>query len=47
MAPIASLHTIKTKSEDLEGGTLTIGNGGIYGTLLSTPIVNPPQSGIL
>jgi len=33
--------------EDLEGGTFTISNGGIYGSLLSTPIVNPPQSGIL
>ena len=33
--------------EDLEGGTFTITNGGVYGSLLSTPIVNPPQSGIL
>jgi 2-oxoglutarate dehydrogenase E2 component (dihydrolipoamide succinyltransferase) len=33
--------------EDLEGGTFTISNGGIYGSLLSTPILNPPQSGIL
>ncbi|MEY4565102.1 MAG: Dihydrolipoyllysine-residue succinyltransferase component of 2-oxoglutarate dehydrogenase complex [Planctomycetota bacterium] len=33
--------------EHLEGGTFTISNGGIYGSLLSTPIVNPPQSGIL
>lgn len=33
--------------EELEGGTFTITNGGIYGSLLSTPIVNPPQSGIL
>lgn len=32
---------------DLMGGTFTISNGGIYGSLLSTPIVNPPQSGIL
>jgi 2-oxoglutarate dehydrogenase E2 component (dihydrolipoamide succinyltransferase) len=32
---------------DLQGGTFTISNGGIYGSLLSTPIVNPPQSGIL
>lgn len=37
----------KIKGEDLEGGTFTISNGGIYGSLLSTPIVNPPQSGIL
>jgi 2-oxoglutarate dehydrogenase E2 component (dihydrolipoamide succinyltransferase) len=32
---------------DLSGGTFTISNGGVYGSLLSTPIVNPPQSGIL
>jgi len=33
--------------EELQGGTFTISNGGIYGSLLSTPIINPPQSGIL
>lgn len=33
--------------DDLSGGTFTISNGGVYGSLLSTPIVNPPQSGIL
>ncbi len=33
--------------EELQGGTFTISNGGIYGSVLSTPIVNPPQSGIL
>ena len=32
---------------DLEGGTFTISNGGVYGSLLSTPILNIPQSGIL
>jgi len=32
---------------ELEGGTFTISNGGVYGSLLSTPILNPPQSGIL
>lgn len=32
---------------DLTGGTFTISNGGVYGSLLSTPIINPPQSGIL
>jgi 2-oxoglutarate dehydrogenase E2 component (dihydrolipoamide succinyltransferase) len=37
----------KIKLEELEGGTFTISNGGVYGSLLSTPIVNPPQSGIL
>lgn len=35
------------KVEELTGGTFTISNGGIYGSLLSTPIVNPPQSGVL
>ncbi len=33
--------------EDLQGGTFTISNGGVYGSLMSTPILNPPQSGIL
>jgi 2-oxoglutarate dehydrogenase E2 component (dihydrolipoamide succinyltransferase) len=32
---------------DLEGGTFTVSNGGVYGSLLSTPILNMPQSGIL
>ncbi len=33
--------------EDLQGGVFTISNGGVYGSLMSTPILNPPQSGIL
>ena len=33
--------------EDMQGGTFTISNGGVYGSLMSTPILNPPQSGIL
>jgi 2-oxoglutarate dehydrogenase E2 component (dihydrolipoamide succinyltransferase) len=37
----------KLKIEDLTGGTFTVSNGGIYGSLLSTPILNYPQSGIL
>ena len=37
----------KIQLEDLRGGVFTISNGGIYGSLLSTPILNPPQSGIL
>ncbi len=37
----------KLKPEDLEGGTFTISNGGVYGSMMSTPILNPPQSGIL
>jgi 2-oxoglutarate dehydrogenase E2 component (dihydrolipoamide succinyltransferase) len=35
------------KPEELEGGTFTITNGGVFGSMLSTPIINPPQSGIL
>ena len=37
----------KIRVEELTGGTFTISNGGVYGSLLSTPILNPPQSGIL
>jgi 2-oxoglutarate dehydrogenase E2 component (dihydrolipoamide succinyltransferase) len=37
----------KLTIEDLSGGTFTISNGGIYGSLMSTPILNPPQSAIL
>jgi 2-oxoglutarate dehydrogenase E2 component (dihydrolipoamide succinyltransferase) len=37
----------KLAIEDLSGGTFTITNGGVYGSLMSTPILNPPQSGIL
>ena len=37
----------KVDLSELRGGTFTISNGGIYGSMLSTPIVNPPQSGIL
>jgi 2-oxoglutarate dehydrogenase E2 component (dihydrolipoamide succinyltransferase) len=37
----------KLTLQDLQGGTFTITNGGIYGSLLSTPILNPPQTGIL
>ena len=33
--------------QDLQGGTFTISNGGVYGSMLSTPILNPPQSGVL
>jgi 2-oxoglutarate dehydrogenase E2 component (dihydrolipoamide succinyltransferase) len=35
------------KVEELQGGTFTISNGGVYGSMMSTPIVNPPQSGVL
>jgi 2-oxoglutarate dehydrogenase E2 component (dihydrolipoamide succinyltransferase) len=37
----------KLSIDDLQGGTFTITNGGVYGSLMSTPILNPPQSGIL
>jgi 2-oxoglutarate dehydrogenase E2 component (dihydrolipoamide succinyltransferase) len=37
----------KLKMEDMQGGTFTISNGGVYGSLMSSPILNPPQSGIL
>jgi len=37
----------KISIDDLNGGTFTISNGGVYGSLMSTPILNPPQSGIL
>lgn len=37
----------KLSLEELEGGTFTVSNGGVYGSMLSTPILNPPQSGIL
>lgn len=37
----------KISVDDLNGGTFTISNGGVYGSLMSTPILNPPQSGIL
>ena len=39
--------TASSRIEDLSGGTFTISNGGVYGSLLSTPILNPPQSAIL
>ena len=38
---------IKRGVDELSGGTFTITNGGVFGSLLSTPILNPPQSGIL
>ncbi len=37
----------KLTVDDMTGGTFTISNGGVYGSLLSTPIINPPQTGIL
>jgi 2-oxoglutarate dehydrogenase E2 component (dihydrolipoamide succinyltransferase) len=37
----------KLSIDDLQGGTFTISNGGVYGSMLSTPILNPPQSGVL
>ncbi len=43
----ARAESNKLAPDELAGGTFTISNGGIYGSLLSTPIVNPPQSGVL
>jgi 2-oxoglutarate dehydrogenase E2 component (dihydrolipoamide succinyltransferase) len=40
-------RTGKLSVDDLTGGTFTISNGGVYGSMMSTPILNPPQSGIL
>ncbi len=40
-------HEGKITIDDLQGGTFTITNGGIYGSMLSTPILNPPQSAVL
>ena len=37
----------KLSMADMQGGTFTISNGGVYGSLMSSPILNPPQSGIL
>ena len=44
---VVKIQTNKLAIADLEGGTFTISNGGTYGSLLSTPIINPPQSGVL
>ncbi len=43
----AKARTGKLTIEDMQGGTFTISNGGVYGSLMSTPILNPPQSGVL
>ncbi|MEZ5692210.1 MAG: 2-oxoglutarate dehydrogenase complex dihydrolipoyllysine-residue succinyltransferase [Rickettsiales bacterium] len=45
LAEKARLGTLSMN--DLTGGTFTVSNGGVYGSLMSTPIINPPQSGIL
>ncbi|UCF94566.1 MAG: 2-oxo acid dehydrogenase subunit E2, partial [Desulfobacterales bacterium] len=44
---VAKIDANRLELADLEGGTFTISNGGVYGSLLSTPILNMPQSGIL
>jgi 2-oxoglutarate dehydrogenase E2 component (dihydrolipoamide succinyltransferase) len=44
---VDKIKTNKLALKDLEGGTFSITNGGVYGSLLSTPILNMPQSGIL
>lgn len=40
-------RTGKLAVEDMDGGTFTISNGGVFGSLMGTPIINPPQSAIL
>ncbi|WP_243373226.1 2-oxoglutarate dehydrogenase complex dihydrolipoyllysine-residue succinyltransferase [Geotalea sp. SG265] len=44
---VAQVEKNRLSLEDLTGGTFTISNGGVYGSMLSTPILNPPQSGVL
>ena len=44
---VEKIRANRLELSDLEGGTFTITNGGVFGSLLSTPILNPPQSGIL
>ena len=44
---LKKLRDGKLTIEDLQGGTFTISNGGVYGSMLSTPILNLPQSGVL
>ena len=44
---VEKIKTNRLELSDLQGGTFTISNGGVYGSLLSTPILNPPQSGVL
>ncbi len=44
---VERVRTNRLTIADLEGGTFTISNGGVYGSLMSTPILNPPQSGVL
>jgi 2-oxoglutarate dehydrogenase E2 component (dihydrolipoamide succinyltransferase) len=44
---VAKIRENRLELQDLEGGTFTISNGGVFGSLLSTPILNTPQSGIL
>jgi len=44
---VEKIRTNRLELADLQGGTFSITNGGVYGSLLSTPILNPPQSGVL
>lgn len=44
---VEQVQTNRLGLEDLTGGTFSISNGGVYGSMLSTPILNPPQSGVL
>ena len=42
-----AMHQFGKYLEELSGGTFTVSNGGVFGSMLSTPIINPPQSAIL
>jgi 2-oxoglutarate dehydrogenase E2 component (dihydrolipoamide succinyltransferase) len=44
---VEKVGTNRLEMADLEGGTFTISNGGVFGSLLSTPLINPPQSAVL
>jgi len=44
---VEKIKANRLELSDLQGGTFSISNGGVYGSLLSTPILNPPQSGVL
>ena len=47
MVRFTATVTLFRSAQDMEGGTFTISNGGVFGSLFGTPIINPPQSAIL
>jgi len=44
---VSKARTNELAIEDMDGGTFTISNGGVFGSMMGTPIINPPQSSIL